>query len=102
MEISTNTEHTFTAKHTHSGQYKRYGDSYFEWDVTTDADEASAAEWCLHNLAKPDLPRYDVFRKATMSGGEKSGDYSYYFRGYYTIRPITGGYHFTICKPYTD
>ena len=86
-----------TANMTHSGQYRAYGDSFTEWEILTEKSEADVLNWCLSNLCKKSLPSYDDWKKNAYSG-----DYAYYFSGYYTICPIQGGYHFTICHPYAD
>lgn len=93
---------TFTANQTHAGQYKRYGDTFNEWDVLTDAGEAEAVEWFFSNITGKSIPEEKEFNKNTHSGGEKSGDYAYYFAGYYYVRPIPGGWHFTRVYPYCD
>ena len=94
---------TFTANQTHAGQYRRYGDTFNEWDVLTDADEAEATAWCLENLAKKEIPSKAEWLAHYRSDAEHDHDfYSRYFAGYYTIAPITGGYHFTRVYPYCD
>lgn len=93
---------TFTATQTHAGQYRRYGDIYNEWVVLTDAGEAEAVEWCLAHLCGKSIPNEHDFRKGAEPGGDKWGDPAYYFAGYYSLRKIQGGYHFTRVLPYCD
>lgn len=95
---------TFTATQTHTGQYRRYGDTFDEWDVMTDASEPEATAWCLDNLAKNrGLPSKTVWLSDYRNNENHDHDYySRYFSGYYTISAIPGGYHFTRVRPYCD
>ena len=97
-----------TAIHTHSGQYHAYGDSYYEWDITTDANETreEIIEYCFTNLYKNRVPHYDEWVKEFRNpNGNHYYDYGYYFTGYFTLTPGYGDskhYKFSVCKPYTD
>ena len=90
------------AKEVHYGQYKKYGDSYLVWEITTDMGQEETVEWCFQNLHKRRVPESAEWHKNIRIGGEKSGDYGYYFAGYYKVEKIDGGFRFTVCKPYTD
>jgi len=93
----------FNAIKTHSGQYRRYGDTYYEWDIETDLPEKEVLDKCLRELLKEeDLPEGREYSKNTAYGGPKAGDYAYIFRGYYTLSKTPEGYHFTKCRPYAD
>lgn len=92
----------FKATRTHAGQYKPYGDSFNEWDILTDATQEETVEWCFSNLYKRRVPPSAEWHANIRTGGKMSGDYGYYFAGYYDIKPIPGGFHFTICEPYAD
>ena len=76
---------TFTATQTHAGQYRRYGDTFNEWDVMTDASEPEATAWCLNNLAKnEDLPSRAAWSAGSRSDTDRDHDYySRYFAGYH-------------------
>lgn len=89
------------AKQTHCGQYKRYGDFFREWEIMTNLPEEEVIEWCFENLLKRKVPPEREWH-ANIIGGEKNGDYRYYFAGYYSISKIDGGYKFVVCVPYTD
>ena len=90
------------AKQTHCGKYRPYDDFHREWEVTTDLPEEEVIEWCFENLHKHRVPPSGEWHANIRSGGEKDGDYGYYFAGYYSIRKINGGYKFVICEPYAD
>lgn len=92
----------FKAIKIHSGQYRAYGDIYYEWDVETDLPEEKILDKCLKVCGGEGLPSKEDFRKNTKYGGERWGDANYYFRGYYEFIETENGYHFTICKPFAD
>jgi len=95
----------FEATKTHSGQYKRYGDSYYEWDIITDLPEERVLEKMFYDVCKIEKdppPHYDEWSKNIKVGQSREFDYGYYFSGYYKIDKTDFGYHFTICHPYTD
>lgn len=84
----------------HVGQYKPYGDSFYEYDIITDeTDIEKVKQYCIekYNYNK-ELPTEEEFLKSPL----KSSSASYYFNGYYSLTPIEGGYKFIMCKPYTD
>lgn len=88
----------------HSGQYKRYGDSFYVWEITTDEPEEKVIDYCFRELYKKDqpLPSKEEWSAAIKIGGEHARDMNYYFRGYYTLGKTEKGYKFTICEPYAD
>jgi cytochrome oxidase Cu insertion factor (SCO1/SenC/PrrC family) len=94
----------FKAMETHMGQYKRYGDSFREWDVLTDStDKAEVLEYCFENLYKRRVPESVEYHQNIRHGsGKHAGDANYYFAGYYELAKINGGYHFKVCEPYAD
>lgn len=96
----------FEFKKTHSGQYKRYGDSFYEWDIKTDLHKDEVLQKCFKDICKlkDDIsyPEFKEWQKNICIDGEKRDDIGYYFHGYYTLKEIEGGYHFTVCHPYTD
>lgn len=98
----------FEAKKTHSGQYKRYGDSFYEWSIKTDLPKEKVLEKCFKELAKAEYPVYEEWSKNVRpvyegwSEEERKFDMGYYFHGYYTLNKTENGYSFTVCHPYTD
>lgn len=91
------------AINTFTGQKSRYGDFFREWKVKTDCSKEVTLEWCFANLMKREkvLPeRQEWLQKQKKPDG--SIDLSVYFRGYYTIKPTSDGFQFTICEPYAD
>lgn len=95
----------FYAEKTHSGQYKRYGDSYFEWDVRSDepTTQEEVTKWCMESLWNgKQLPEGVEWHKNIRMGGEKQYDMNYYFDGYYTMQDDGDRFHFSVCLPYCD
>lgn len=93
----------FTVESKHVGQYKPYGDYFRVWDIKTDATKEDVIERCFSEVYKCRIPETSEFHRNIRYGtGEKSGDASYYFSGYYTIEPIDGGFRFTVCEPFAD
>lgn len=93
----------FKAEQTHSGQYRRYGDSFYEWDIETDLPESEALERCFTELnGGTKLPEKTEWHKNTGYGGSRQYDMGYYFAGYYTLIKTETGCHFTICRPFMD
>lgn len=100
-----------TAKQTHCGQYKRYGDFFRVWDIEADEPKEAVLDYCFKELYKrnPILPTEGEWMEAIRIGGEHSGDAGYYFRGYYTLKSAGGSYEgektnytFTVCEPFAD
>ena len=93
----------FIAKQTHAGQYKPYGDTFYEWDIETDLPEKEATEKCFEELLNGKKVPHSLDWHANIRiGGKKDGDYGYYFAGYYTMKKTSTGYHFTKVSPFTD
>lgn len=84
----------------HTGQYKPYGDSFYEFDIKTpETDIEKVKQYCVdtYNYGV-NLPTEEEFK----ANKNKSFDVFFYFNGYHTLTPITGGFKFIMCKPYTD
>lgn len=90
----------FNAKIAHRRQYKSYGDYFRVWEIESDMPKESVIEKCFSELHKTKLPEKKEWSKEIVYGARHFGDADYYFRGYYTIEEIAGGYKFTVCKPY--
>lgn len=93
---------TFEARQTHVGQYKRYGDFFREWVITTDRSMEETVEWCFNNLYQRRVPPKEEWNRRIVYGGDKWSDMGYYFGGYYSILQIEKGFKFVICEPYAD
>lgn len=102
-----------TAVQTHWGQYKPYGDSMFEWDVTVTEEEGheEILKYCLAlDKGFETLPPMDEWRANIRIGGAKEHDMRYFFDGCYrldekiNIEDLAAErvYHFTVIKPFTD
>ena len=81
-----------------AGQSKPYGDSEYEWELTTkeDMDEAELLAFCQRLLRK-NTQTYEEWQK----GHNNSA--SIYFRGYYTLVKRTSGmWIYRVVEPYCD
>lgn len=83
----------------HSGQYRRYGDSYTVYEIETDEDIEAVKEY-IKTLTN--TPEEEEFLRAYREGGEHEGDYGYYFAGYHKLTKTADGYRLSICRPFTD
>lgn len=87
---------TFT--NTHSGQKKAYGDSYYEYDVTSDLPAAEVEKVCAEKVYKaiPHKQWQEDYRKPGCSMGDA-------FRAHYKFEPRgEGRYFYQVCCLYTD
>lgn len=94
-----------TAKQTHWGQYKPYGDRVFEWDIITTENEGpdEVLKYCRAlNSGFENIPPYSEWSKNIRIGGAKEHDMRYYFNGYYELKPTKEGYYFKVVEPFTD
>ena len=89
------------AKRIFSGQKKRYGDYIREWEIMTDCMKEVVLEWIFNNLGIKRVPEYKEWQK-NFRNEDGSTNYSYYFAGYYIIKPMDGGFLFTVYEPYAD
>ena len=81
-----------------AGQSKPYGDSEYEWELTTkeDIDEAELLAFCQRLLRK-NTQTYEEWRR----GHNNSA--SIYFRGYYTlVKRTSDTWIYRIVEPYCD
>ncbi len=94
----------FEYKKTHSGQYRRYDDSFDEWDIVTDIPEQAVRQACLDRFnSGTDLPSHSEWKRAICIGGPKDNDAVFYFSGWHDLHKTGDGtYHFTICRPFCD
>lgn len=80
-----------------AGQSKPYGDSEYEWGLTTkeDIDEAELLAFCQRLLRK-NTQTYEEWRKGNISA-------SIYFRGYYTLTKKDGQtWIYKVLEPFCD
>lgn len=98
------------AEQIHCGQYKKYDDFHRIWTIETDEPRESVLKYCfseLHNKSY-EVPPSAEWHDNIRYGGEKSGDMSYYFRGYYDLVKLSRDgespdvYKFEIVEPYAD
>ena len=87
---------TFT--NTHSGQRRAYGDSFYEYDVTSDLPAAEVEKVCRERVYKCDLP----VAQWEKENREKSS-MDNHFRSHYLFRPNgEGRYFYQVRFPYAD
>ena len=80
-----------------AGQSKPYGDSEYEWELTTkeDIDEAEWLAW-WRRLLRKNTQTYEEWRKGNISA-------SIYFRGYYTlVKRTSDTWIYRVVEPYCD
>lgn len=80
-----------------AGQSKPYGDSEYEWELTTeeDIDEAELLAFCQRLLRK-NTQTYEEWRRGNTSA-------SIYFRGYYTlVKKTPDTWIYRVVEPYCD
>lgn len=88
---------------THCGQYKRYGDYFREWEITTtETDKPVVLKYLRENIYKRNIPEQAEWRRNTSIGGAKEYDSGYYFAGYYILTRTDNGFKFTVCEPWCD
>lgn len=86
-------EYKFNVTCLQAGQQRRYGDSYYEFDVETDEGERDAKQFCTKFLHPC---------KQTHAEWDKSSAASY-FAGYYTFEKTdTNKYHYKVVEPFCD
>lgn len=86
----------------HCGQRERYGDFFRVWEIKTNKSKDEVLEYLWTNVYKRRVPHKAEWTLNIRYGGEKYGDFGYYFAGYFTLAEINGGYIFTVCEPYAD
>nr|UWG01221.1 MAG: hypothetical protein [Bacteriophage sp.] len=93
---------TFNAKQIHRGQYRTFGDFFRVWEIETDMPKETVIDKCFSELFQKRLPEEKEWRREVRYGCGHFGDADYFFRGYYSIETIEGGFRFTVCEPYED
>lgn len=86
---------------THSGQKKAYGDTFTEYDVTSDLPADDVERICATKIhpSMPEAVWLAEYRDTPK--GQSSADR--YFRAHYKFRRTgEGRYFFSVCFPYTD
>ena len=89
-------EYNFKVTVLQSGQQRRYGDSYFEYEVETNAVEFVVKQFCTKVLRPCKNAYTDWARNKEKSAAE-------YFAGYYTFERIGDNkYRYKVTEPYCD
>jgi len=86
---------TFT--NTHSGQKQAYGDSFYEYDVTSDLPATVVERVCAEKVyaAMPEI-QYRAECRTDRSAAA-------HFRAHYKFAKVgEGKYRYSVCFPYTD
>lgn len=94
MEITTLPE----VKCLHAGQRHAYGDSFYEFQVTT--EDPMTREDIIFACNRPN--RFNKTWKTKEEWQKNHGSAVDYFAGYCEIIKNAEGYHVTFCEPYTD
>ena len=93
----TKTIEGVTYTQTHGGQKKAYGDSFYEYEVTSDLPADEIERICREKINKA-MPieqyRREYKEKPTADN---------HFRSHYTFKKRPdGSYFYSVCYPYTD
>lgn len=89
----TQKEYKFKVTCLQAGQQRRYGDSYYEFEVETDEGEAMAKRFCT-NVLHPCRQAYKDWNKDSAES---------YFAGYYTFEKTgENKYHYKVTEPFCD
>lgn len=94
---STKTVDGVTYTQTHGGQKKAYGDSFYEYEVTSDLPPYEVERICAEKIEKAmPIEQYRQEYKAKPIADN-------HFRKHYTFRKRPDGtYLYSVCFPYTD
>lgn len=88
-----------TYVNTHSGQKRAYGDSFYEYDVTSSLPADEVERVCREKISKA-IPESEWLADYRAPGGcsmEKA------FRPHYKFQPKGDGkYFYSVCSLYTD
>lgn len=96
--MATKTIEGVTFKNTHSGQKKAYGDSYYEFEVSSDRPADEVEKVCATQVYKaiPHKQWQDDYRKPGCSMSDA-------FRSHYKFESRGDGkYFYQVCELYTD
>jgi len=88
----------YDVEQTHSGQKRRYGDTFREFTIKTDKPESEVKEYCTEHVHKCDLTNEEYLKD------ERAGvkDFSDHFRSSYKFRKMRNGeYWYQITEPST-
>lgn len=84
---------------THSGQKRAYGDSFYEYDITSDLPADEVERICRENVRQA-IPEAEYLADYRAPGG-CSMDKA--FRPHYTFKKTGDGkYFYSVCRIYTD
>lgn len=87
-----------TFKNTHSGQKKAYGDSYYEYDVSSDRPAEDVEKVCATEVYKamPHKEWQEIYRQPGSS-------MEHAFKPHYVFRSLgEGRFFYQVCCLYTD
>jgi hypothetical protein len=89
----------FDVKVTHSGQKRRYGDSYYEFTITSDKPESEVEKYCTEIVRECGLTTSDYLANERLKG-RPFGDH---FRPNYEFRKVRDGeYFYRVTSPSCD
>lgn len=91
-------ENGFDVECTHSGQKRRYGDTFREFTVKTDKQESEVKAYCTEHVHRCSLTT-EEYLKDERAGVKDFGDH---FRANYKFRKVSEGvYFYQITEPST-
>lgn len=95
IDRQTKTIDGVTFKNTHYGQKRAYGDSYYEYEVSSEMPAEHVEKVCSEQVYKA-IPAAQ-WKAETVKGAAA------YFRAHYTFKETSPGkYFYQVCSPYTD
>ncbi|MCZ4501000.1 MAG: hypothetical protein JWQ74_3555 [Marmoricola sp.] len=88
---------TFT--NTHSGQKRAYGDSFYEYDVTSERPAEEVEQVCRERIYKADVTSAQWLADYRKPGNSMDNA----FRPHYDFKPLGGGkYRYVVTRLYAD
>lgn len=99
IDRQTDTIDGVTFKNTHSGQKKAYGDSYYEYDVTSDRPAEAVERLCRERIYKSDVTKAEWITDYRTPGCSMENA----FRPHYEFTDLGNGkYRYVVRSLYAD
>ncbi len=98
IEIKEHEQNGFKVTMTHSGQKRRYGDTYREFAVESDKPEVEVKQYCIEQVRPCSLTN-EKYLAEERAGVKDFGDH---FRSSYKFRKVSEGkYFYQVIEPST-
>lgn len=99
IDRQTKTIDGVTFTNTHSGQKQAYGDSFYEYDVTSDRPPETVERFCCERVYKADVTKAEWLTDYRTPGCSMENA----FRPHYEFTPLGGNkYRYVVRCLYTD